>query len=157
MISTSKLILRRFTAQDEPAYADIMTDPNVYQFLGTGQGLPRERMGAMIDMHESSWGHGLGTYAVVEKAGGKLIGHCGLRGLPCGRREILYAYARDAWGKGYATEAAKAVLAAHDIRPIIAVSYPENPASIAVLKKLGFHHIGQEIMFGKKLESFILH
>jgi len=156
MINTERLILRRFTAEDVEAYADIMTNPNVYRFLGTGQGLPRERMGAMIDMHESSWGHGLGTYAVVERESGKLLGHCGVRGLPCGRREILYAYGEEAWGKGYATEAAKAVLAAHNVRPLIAVSYPENLGSIAVLKKAGFRHAGQETMFGKVLESFIL-
>jgi len=156
MITTERLILRRFTAQDEQEYADIMTNPNVYQFLGTGTGIPRERMGAMIDMHESSWGHGLGTYAVVEQASGRLIGHCGVRGLPCGRKEILYAYDENTWGKGYATEAARAVLHNHGHRPLIAVSYPENPASIAVIKKLGFRHVGQEKMFGKELESFIL-
>jgi len=156
MITTERLILRRFAAQDEQEYADIMTNPNVYQYLGTGQGIPREMIGRMIDSHESSWGHGLGTYAVLERESGKLLGHCGLRGLACGRREILYAYGEDAWGKGYATEAARAVLQAHDVRPLIAVSYPENPASIGVLKKLGFQHVGQEKMFGRVLESFIL-
>ncbi|MCL2377187.1 MAG: GNAT family N-acetyltransferase [Defluviitaleaceae bacterium] len=156
MINTERLILRRFTVQDEQEYADIWASPNFYRYLGTGTGIPKESIGRMIDMHESSWGYGLGTYAVIEQASGKLIGHCGVRGLPCGRKEILYAYSEDAWGKGYATEAARAVLAAHDARPLIAVSYPENPGSIAVLKKVGFRHVGQEKMFGKALESFIL-
>ena len=156
MIHTDRLVLRRFTAQDEQVYADIMTNPNVYQYLGTGQGLTRDMIGRLIDAHESSWGHGLGTYAVVERASGNLIGHCGVRGLPCGRKEILYAFGEDAWGKGYATEAAKAVLQAHSQRPLIAVSYPENQASIRVIKKLGFRHVGQENMFGKILDSFIL-
>jgi len=156
MINTERLILRRFTAQDEQEYADIMTNPNVYRYLGTGQGIPKEQIGRFIDNLEMTWGHGLGVYAVVEQASGKLIGHCGVRGLPCGRKEILYAYGEDAWGKGYATEAAKAVLQNHDHRPLIAVSYPENPASINVIKKLGFRHVGQEKMFGKELESFIL-
>jgi len=156
MINTERLTLRRYTAQDEQEYADIWANPNFYRYLGSGAGIPRESVGRMIDMHESSWGHGLGTYAVVERSSGKLLGHCGLRGLPCGRKEILYAYREDAWGKGYATEAAKAVLAAHDVRPLIAVSYPENPASINVIKKLGFRHVGQEKMFGKILETFIL-
>ncbi|MCL2360446.1 MAG: GNAT family N-acetyltransferase [Defluviitaleaceae bacterium] len=156
MINTERLTLRRFTPTDEQAYADIMTDPNVYRFLGTGQGLPREQIGRMIDSLNSTWGHGLGVYAVIEKDSGKLIGHCGVRGLPCGRKEILYAYCQSSWGKGYATEAAKAVLETHTARPLIAVSYPENPASIGVLTKLGFRHIGQEQMFGKTLESFVL-
>jgi len=156
MITTERLILRRFTADDEHAYADIVSNPNVNRYLGTGQGIPRENITRMIDSFESVWGHGLGVYAVVEQAGGKLIGHCGVRGLPCGRKEILYAYDESAWGKGYATEAGNAVLQAHNQRPLIAVSYPENPASIGVIKKLGFRHVGQEKMFGKTLESFIL-
>jgi ribosomal-protein-alanine N-acetyltransferase len=156
MITTERLILRRFTINDEQAYADIMTNPNVYRFLGTGQGIARENIGRMIDSFESVWGHGLGVYAVTLRESGELIGHCGVRGLPCGRRELLYAYCEEAWGKGYATEAAKAVLQTHSQRPFIAVSYPENPASIGVIKKLGFRHVGSEQMFGKVLESFIL-
>jgi len=156
MLTTERLILRPFTAADEAAYADIMTQPNVFRYLGTGQGIPREQMGRMIESWQSTWGHGLGVYAVIERESGNLIGHCGVRGLPCGRTEILYAYDEKSWGKGYATEAAKAVLQAHPIRPLIAVSYPENPASIGVIKKLGFCHAGVERMFGKDLESFIL-
>ena len=156
MLNTERLILRRFTAADEPAYADIMTQPNVYRYLGTGQGIPREQIGRFIDQLDSTWGHGLGVYAVIERESGALIGHCGVRGLPCGRKEILYAYAESTWGKGYATEAANAVLQAHTVRPLIAVSYPENTASIGVIKKLGFRHSGREVMFGKELEFFIL-
>jgi len=156
MLTTERLLLRRFTPEDEPAYADIITNPNVYRYLGTGQGIQREQVGRMIDNLDASWGHGLGTYAVVELSSDKLIGHCGVRGLPCGRIEILYAYAEDAWGKGYATEAARAVLDAHITRPLIAVSYTENTGSIGVIKKLGFSHVGQEKMFGSMLELFVL-
>jgi len=156
MIVTERLILRQFTPQDEKAYADIMTNPNVYRYLGTGQGIPKESIGRFMEQWNMTFGHGLGVYAVVEQAGGKLIGHCGVRGLPCGRKEILYAYGEDAWGKGYATEAAKAVLQAHESRPLIAVSYPENTGSVSVIKKLGFRHTGQETMFGKVLECFVL-
>lgn len=156
MINTERLILRRFTSEDEQAYADIMTNPNVYRYLGTGQGIPREQIGRMMDNLDSAWGHGLGVYAVIEQETSKLIGHSGVRGLPCGRKEVLYAFSEDAWGKGYATEAGKAVLQNHNMRPLIAVSYPENIGSIAVIKKLGFRHVGQEKMFGKALETFIL-
>ena len=156
MITTQRLLLRKFTEADEQAYGDIMTKPSVYQFLGTGQPTPRDIIGRMIMSWNSTFGHGLGVYAVVEQESGKLIGHCGLRGLSCGRKEILYAFDDSAWGKGYATEAAKAVLQKHDARPLIAVSYPENPASIGVIKKVGFTHMGQEEMFGKTLETFVM-
>ena len=156
MITTERLLLRKFTEQDEQDYADIMTNPNVYRYLGTGQPVPRDSIGRSIMLWNSTFGHGLGVYAVIEQSSGKLIGHCGVRGLPCGRKEILYAFGESAWGKGYATEAAKAVLGHHTMRPLIAVSYPENSASIGVIKKLGFCHVGPEEMFGKALESFIL-
>jgi len=156
MINTERLTLRRFTPTDEQAYADIITNPSVYRYLGTGQPIPREQISRWIDSMESTWGHGLGVYAVIENESGKLIGHAGVRGLPCGRKEILYAYGEDSWGKGYATEAGRAVLQNHMYRPLIALSYPENLGSIAVIKKLGFRHVCQEKMFGKILESFIL-
>ena len=156
MINTERLTLRRFTPADEAAYADMMTDPNVYRYLGTGQGIPREQVGRMIDNLNMAWGHGLVVYAVTLRESGRLIGHCGVRGLPCGRKELMYAYSQDAWGKGYATEAAKAVLDAHPARPLIAVSYPQNPGSINVIIKLGFRHVGQEEMFGHMLELYVL-
>jgi len=156
MITTERLLLRQFNSLDEQAYADIMTNPNVYRYLGTGQAIPRESIARSIMSWNSTFGHGLGVYAVVEQSRGMLIGHCGVRGLPCGRKEILYALDESAWGLGYATEAAKAVLHHHTMRPLIAVSYPENPASINVIVKLGFRHAGQEEMFGRILESYIL-
>ncbi|MCL2169934.1 MAG: GNAT family N-acetyltransferase [Defluviitaleaceae bacterium] len=156
MITTERLALRKFVPEDEQSYADVVMNPMVYRYLGTGQGVARESVGRMMDGWNSTFGHGMGVYAVVEKGTDKLLGHCGVRGLPCGRREILYAICESAWGKGYTTEAAAAVLLHHDFRPLIAVSYPENPASIAVMKKLGFKHVGQEEMFGKMLESYIL-
>ena len=156
MITTERLLLRKFTKQDELAYAKIMTNPNVYRYLGTGQPILRDTIERSIMSWNSTFGHGLGVYAVVEQSSGKLIGHCGVRGLPCGRKEILYAFDEITWGKGYATEAAKAILQHHTIRPLIAISYPENSASVGVIKKLGFRHTGQEEMFGKMLESFLL-
>jgi len=156
MITTERLLLRKFTEQDEQAYADIMTSPNVYRYLGTGQPIPRDSIGPSIMSWNSTFGYGLGVYAVVEQSSTKLIGHCGVRGLPCGRKEILYAFDESTWGKGYASEAAKAVLEHHTTRPLIAVSYTENLASIGVIKKLGFSHTGQEEMFGNMLELFIL-
>jgi len=156
MITTERLLLRRFTHEDEHALAEIMTDSMVYRYLGTGNPITKDVIGRMIDAYEATWGHGMGIYAVAERENGKLLGYCGVRGLPCGRKEILYAYGQNTWGKGYATEAARAVLEAHEYRPLIGLSYPENPGSIAVLKKVGFKHTGQEKMFGKTLETFIL-
>jgi len=156
MITTQRLLLRRFTTDDTAAYTEMWLKKSFYQHLGTRQGIPADAVPRMIDGWESSWGHGLGVYAVVEQATGQLIGHCGVRGLADGRVEIAYAYDDTSWGKGYATEAGEAVLAHHSHRPLIGVVYPDNPNSAKVLTKLGFEPNGQEVMFGALLDSFLL-
>lgn len=156
VIKTERLILRHFNSNDVTAYTDMWMKKNFYQHLGTRQAIPSEAVPRMISTWESSWGYGLGVYAVVEQVTGKLIGHCGVRGLADGRVEILYAYDDSSWGKGYATEAAKAVLGNHSHRPLIGVVYPENPDSAKVLTKIGFEPNGQEVMFGMTLDSFLL-
>jgi RimJ/RimL family protein N-acetyltransferase len=60
--------------------------------------------------------------------------------------EVAYRLARSAWGRGFATEAAGA-LVAHALRTVglprvVAVTYPENQASQRVLDKLGFERRG---------------
>jgi len=90
-----------------------------------------------------SWGYG--PYAVVEKGSQAVIGYCGLFFFSDidGQTEVEIGYrlASGAWGKGYATEAAKAV---HDyaftvlgIKRLIAMIDPSNLASIHVAKKIG--------------------
>jgi RimJ/RimL family protein N-acetyltransferase len=90
-----------------------------------------------------SWGYG--PYALVEKGSQAVIGYCGLFFFPDiggqAEVEIGYRLARAVWGRGYATEAAKAV---HDyaftvlgIKRLIAIIDPSNIASIRVAKKIG--------------------
>ncbi|MCG6120030.1 MAG: GNAT family N-acetyltransferase [Blastomonas sp.] len=77
-------------------------------------------------------------------AGQTLVGSCGL-GDRDGEAELGYWIAREHWGKGFATEAARAVIAnawmlGH--RKLVASHYIDNPASGAVLRRLGFHPTG---------------
>lgn len=78
-------------------------------------------------------------------AGQTLIGSCGLGETDGGEAELGYWIARDHWGKGFATEAARAVIAnawmiGH--RRLVASHYIDNPASGAVLRNLGFTPTG---------------
>jgi len=154
LITTDRLEIRRFRQADKEEYAKIMTNPDVYKYLGDGKGVDVETAQKMVTFFSFS----LGIFAVVEKESGKLIGHCGIRPIPDGRIELLYAYDTDAWGKGYGTEAAKAVLEYgrenFEIDELIGMAYSENPGSIGVMKKLGFKSIGEEEHFGKMLEVF---
>ena len=156
IITTERLELRRFCQVDCEPYGKIMIQPAVTKYLGDGKGMDEASAKKLVTFYSFS----RGIFAVIEKATGHLIGHCGIRPIPDGRIELLYAYDPSVWGKGYGTEAGKAVLEYgkehFEIDEIIAMAYPENPASIGIMKKLGFEHLGQEEHFGNVLEVYRL-
>jgi RimJ/RimL family protein N-acetyltransferase len=79
---------------------------------------------------------------------GLLIGCVGLTLKQAPAYEIGYWFGREAWGKGYATEAGQAIIAwARDILHaprLTSAHFVDNPASGNVLKKLGFSYIGED-------------
>lgn len=88
------------------------------------------------------------TYAVTLREGGALIGAVGLiLEIENDRAELGYWIGRDQWGRGYATEAARAVVAwgfgTLGLHRIHASHFPRNPASGRVLRKLGMRHEGR--------------
>lgn len=91
------------------------------------------------------WRHG---FFVVEKASGEIVGGAGFKGAPDaeGMVEIAYGIVPSREGRGYATEAARALIhfATGDarVRTIRAHTRPEANASTRVLAKCGFVHIG---------------
>lgn len=144
-IETTRLTLRRAAEADLASYCQrIYGDPEVMRTLPGGKALAmveaRSRASAnLIDHWEQ---HGFGPWLLVAKQNERLLGHCGLRYWPETQDvEILYAIERPAWGRGYATEAAEASLAAGfgqlGLERIIAGVLPTNRASIRVLQKLG--------------------
>ena len=114
-LTAPRLILRPFEPADIPAYAAIRAKPHVVQYLSGGAAgvdraleVARERIPAFEALWQEPGGYG--PWAVVERASGLLIGHCGLRVWDAlgGATELLYMLDDTAWGKGYATEAAGA-------------------------------------------------
>jgi [ribosomal protein S5]-alanine N-acetyltransferase len=91
------------------------------------------------------WRHG---FWIIEKASGEIVGGAGFKGAPDadGMVEIAYGVVPSREGRGYATEAARALLhfAAADprVKTIRAHTRPEPNASTRVLAKCGFVHIG---------------
>lgn len=105
--------------------------------------------------------HGYGPLACVERATGRLVGEAGLQLLEAGPDvELTYTLAHDAWGQGYATEAAEAVLAwgfdGIRLEKIVAVAYPQNLASLHVIERLGMKPDGVRVCYGVQLRSFAL-
>ena len=112
VVETERLILRHLTHEDADGLAEIQGDPEVMRHFPSG---PRTREETRRDLERCialQVQHGFSLWATVDRADGRLIGRCGL--LPqklqgVDEVEIAYLLARDRWGLGLATEAARAV------------------------------------------------
>ncbi len=101
------------------------------------------RFHASVEM--DPWLHG---FRVVRGDNGIAVGACMFKGPPKdGVVEIAYGIDPDQQGKGYATEAARALVAyavkSGEVSLVIAHTLPESPASKRVLGKCGFRHVGE--------------
>lgn len=144
MIETERMILRHFALDDLDSMAEIMADPEVMRFSLSG---PYSREKTKDFLKRCIGGYkekGLGLFAVVLKGENKVLGYCGIiyqdidgEDLP----EIGYRIHRDYWGKGLATEAAKAVqdygFGRFGFSKMISVIEAENAVSIRVAEKCG--------------------
>ena len=143
-IETDRLFLRAWMVPgDVERAAAIYGDEEVMRFLPRAA-VRREEIPAFLERFESIGERdpGLGLWPVVEKASRSVVGTCGLARMPSGDGvEIVWHLARDAWGRGFATEAAAAVLEygfSHLHLPRIhALVDPGNRRSIAVTRRLG--------------------
>jgi ribosomal-protein-alanine N-acetyltransferase len=144
-IVTPRLRLRRWMPEDRAPFAALNADPRVMEHFP--KCLDRTESDAMVDRIEAHFArHGFGPWAVEVKDGAPFIGYIGLavprfdaHFMPA--VEIGWRLAFHAWGKGYATEGARAVLtfARDELRLSEIVSYtaPSNRRSIRVMENIG--------------------
>jgi RimJ/RimL family protein N-acetyltransferase len=90
---------------------------------------------------------GWGTWYVVRRKDPLLVGAVGLKGRPRdGTVEIGYTLVPEAQGRGYATEASRALvgfaLADPEVRRVVAQTQPHHAPSIRVMERLGFPYAG---------------
>lgn len=144
MFETERLIMRHFAMGDLDAFAALCADPHVMRYVGDGTTLPRSEVERWIEVCQQRYAQrGYGTSGVFEKHTGTFLGYCGvIRAQGNDFFELIYVYNVGAWGKGYATEAGRAMLdyvfARSSLDRIYATIDPANTASIAVAGKLGF-------------------
>ncbi len=143
VIETARLRLRMFRQQDLDDLAALFADPNVMRYVADGQPTGREEARKALDSIIEHWRrHGFGRWAVEDKATAEFVGFGGLRSL-FGMPEVVYHFATDHWGKGFATELGRASLRygfeARGFDRIVAIAKPENAASIHVMEKLGMN------------------
>ena len=146
ILETARLRLRPLAEADLDALAGIASDPQVMAHVGDGVPLSRAATALWINNAAASLMMSeVGSRAVVLRDSDALIGWVGLIPTPHPNRlELIYGFARAYWGRGYATEAARALLAACTPDAVDATIDPANLASWRILEKLGFIVVGEE-------------
>ncbi len=157
LLSTERLVLRPVTADDHAAVLAHWTQPDVRRFLFDGAAPSaaevaetiEESIGDFAARGFGVWLIELSSAARLDSTVAGLVGTAGLRPLggsglePLGGSglEIFYSLAPGAWGHGYATEAARAVveygLGPLGLPEVLAEVDEGNAASVAVIKRLG--------------------
>ncbi len=142
---TPRLLLRPLTLHDANFLLELMNQPSYHRFIGDRgiRDVPNAMDYIQSRFIESYQRHGYGLYAVVVLGSATLAGICGLV-----RRETLpgpdlgFAFLPAYWSQGLAREAAAATMQfARDqvgLKELLAVTHPENDASIRLLSRLGF-------------------
>ena len=102
----------------------------------------------------------LGRWAIHTRATNQFVGWCGLKYLPeTGEIDLGYRLLPDAWGKGYATEAARNTLAYGftklGLKTITARAHTENMASLHVLQKIGMQYVRDEAENDYSVKTFV--
>jgi RimJ/RimL family protein N-acetyltransferase len=150
VIETARLILRGPKPDDFAAYAAMWADPETTRHLGDGTTKSIEESWTSFLRHAGHWQIvGFGSWIAEEKASHRPIGVLGFNERKRARApdvdgvvELGWMFDRAASGKGYATEALTAVLAwgGQALGPmrVVAITAPENAASIRVAEKCGF-------------------
>jgi|ERR1043165_1197992 RimJ/RimL family protein N-acetyltransferase len=145
VVETDRLIVRWLSPDDDDFILGLLNEPSWLRFIGNKSVKTKADARAYIlkgpvAMYSRL---GFGLYLVELKEEGRSIGICGLI-----KRDALedvdigFAFLPAYWGKGYAYEAASAVMdhgkTAFGLKRLVAITSPDNEASVRLLEKLGF-------------------
>jgi RimJ/RimL family protein N-acetyltransferase len=146
-IETERLLLRSWRNSDREPWAAMNADPRVREFFPNV--LTREESDASQDtLNAHITRHDFGFWAMEERASGAFLGFTGLLHTPFPAPftpciEIGWRLARHCWGKGYATEAARASLdhgfAKLGLSSIVSFAVVANMRSRRVMERIGMH------------------
>jgi RimJ/RimL family protein N-acetyltransferase len=143
-VETARLVLRMFRPDDLDEFAALVADADVMKYVANGTPVTREESDIALQSIIRHWdSHGFGRWAVIDKDTRAFAGYGGLRSL-LGTPEVVYHLGKAYWGRGLATELARASLRfgfeEHQFDSIIAIAKPENVASIRVMEKAGLRY-----------------
>lgn len=167
VLETDRLVLREHRLEDFPVLFEMWSDPVVTRLIG-GKPRPKEEVWLKFLRVAGLWAHlGYGYWIVEERSSGATLGEIGFADFKRdlfpsieGEPELGYAFAAAAHGKGYASEAARAVVAwgdhhfSTDDRMSCIIS-PENASSLRIAEKCGFRETARSAYHGD--DVIILH
>ena len=145
VLETERLRLRLISAEDAEFFVELLNEPSFLRFIGdkkvrTLDDARNYILNGPVHSYESL---GFGLYLVELKESSAPMGICGLL-----KRDTLddvdigFAFLPQFWRNGYALESAKAVMVHEQklmgLKRILAITSPDNEASIALLEDLGF-------------------
>lgn len=150
-LETERLRLRAVTAGDVEDLVRLHEDPLVAQYLGARD---RAWYEWRVGTSREEWAErGYGFVVVVDADRGRFLGRTGLKYWPqFGETELGWVLRPEARGRGYATEAARALLdwgfESFDFPYVTAMVRPDNAASIAVAERLGMTPLREDELQG---------
>lgn len=150
MLTTDRLLLRRWHGSDRAPFAALNADPEVMRYFPSTR--TRAESDALVDRLDAAIeADGFGLWAVERRDSGAFVGFVGLSRPSfdpalVGQVEIGWRLAREAWGQGVATEAAREVVrfafdpAGADLPALVSFTAAINDPSRRVMRRLGMAH-----------------
>jgi RimJ/RimL family protein N-acetyltransferase len=148
-IVTERLIMRPLEMDDVLSLFKLDSDPHVMKYLGNQPLTDISQVHIYLQNIQNQYvKNGIGRWALIEKESGELMGWSGIKLIPEETNgyknfyDLGYRLRPEYWGKGYATESAKAWIdiayTTLNIDTLYATAHVENQASQHVLQKVGF-------------------
>jgi [ribosomal protein S5]-alanine N-acetyltransferase len=141
-LATMRTMLRPVVPGDAAALHALWTDPDVRRFLWDDVSISEAGAAEVVAASGADFAaHAFGFWMVYETASGECAGFHGLRPSEACEPELLFGFWPRYWGRGLATEAARAVLSyAFDVLAcphVVAATDVPNAASVRTLERLG--------------------
>ena len=151
-LETKRLILRELLPNDEVKILELDSNPEVHKYLGNKPITTIEEARDIItNIRQQYLDNGIGRWATIKKSSGNFIGWSGLKFITELKNnkvnfyDIGYRLIPKYWGKGYATESAKAALEfgfmTMNLKEIIGTANEENKVSRKALEKCGLKFV----------------
>jgi len=143
LLETERLVLRAPRLNDaQPIFERYASDPEVTRYLGWPRHTSLADTRAFVKFSTTVWSTwNAGPMLAISREDGTLLGSTGLSFEAPDVAQTGYVFAKDAWGRGYATEVLRAMTelaTQRGVKRLYALCHPEHRASWHVLEKCGF-------------------